>query len=1013
MYIHGSFADYHGRIITVHIVTNQDYSDEVEIGGDDNDSEIMFTDDPVEIDTSLNDCFDTIISSSATLHFYVRKHMEELFCDTPFDAAVNIVREELDSSGVVTDSTILFAGFIEPMSYEQSFAEPLDELDINCIDCLAALQYVNYKGVGLSGVDFDTVFSECGTVNIMDAAVYAETYSLAWIIQKCLIKGVGDRLSGGYPSAYIWYPESDRTLTSGDTSWAGAETYITDQLFMGEDEDDVWTLEDIVTELMQYYSSHIIQEGLDFYICSWDLVRAGGTFTAGAMITSSSTKETSGLDSIPDGWYNSSASSASFPGTTLTFVAKGDDDDEALVADDEATLSVGEVYNQIAITDEMEEIESVIESPLDDDDLSSNYDRKMLYMTEYLAYGSGERCHKCFRYLIFGTKDNSDYGYTIEGSTRTADYDSWQTDWYLKPMMNANWTFNMTNGESVSATDGQSSLSTCLSNGTYANWMAYCFRYSMMCGVIEIGSVDIHVTGSADAAIYDKSLYDDSPSMSPALVISVNGGHETSVSSGTPSSSTLLANAPMATYTGTSSGSWSPTDSDTTYYIVISGSLTMVPIIDMTASYKDIYEHPTEWKAAAYSLSSAGKQSWNENGEIKKRQYGFLGSGNRQGIYTRRLYASESPIDNRSSATTWYPSGSTVHDSGDYDKEDTMMPYTTYQHQDFEFDSFYVNGSKVYSDNCNKVPIVACMLIIGDKCAVETSFEGEVSDIVWQDYKTLDECADEEEYYSQCFYIGIDPARGTYLVGAQHDLMNNVTTSMNIDAEGMAIPITKDDALYGNVEFKILGPVQLTFSSKRTYRATTWYDYYDTSGTPVLPTVQNILIEDFEVKIYSDNGGIEESSLSESDNDVIYQSDEDESFINRKDDISFRFTTALSSEEGAAMGAMVGANMSTPLCLDNGDEDSGSYSAIETIYNAVIGEESKAENLFIHSFYLECHTPKVELDINIEDVDGKAGWFRHYYHSAAGKEFYVMGISRNLMEGTAEMHLKEVFDNDI
>ena len=1007
MYIHGSFADYHGRVITVHIVTNQDYSEEVEIGGDGNDSEIMFTDDPVEMETSLNDCFDTIISGSATLHFYVRRHMEELFCDTPFDAAVNIVREEVDDDGDVTASAILFAGFIEPMSYEQSFAEPLDELDVNCIDCLAALQYVNYKGVGLDGIDFDSVLSECGTVNVMDAAVYAGEYSLAWIIQKSLIKGVGGRQSGGYPSAYIWYPESDRTLASSDTSWAGAETYITDQLFMGEDEDDVWTLEDIITELMQYYSSHIIQEGLDFYICSWDFVRAGGTFTAGAMITSSSTKETSSLDSTPDGWYDDDASSASFPGTTLTFVAKGDGDGEALVADDEATLSVGEVYNQIAVTDEMESIESVIESPLDDDDLSSNYDRKALYMTELLAFGNGVNAHRLFRYLIFGD-DEDENGYALTGSSKAAGYDSWLTDWYIKPMMSANWTFNMDNGEGVTAADGQSSLSSCLASGTYANWMPYCFRYSLMCGVVELGSVDIQVTGNDDSAIYDSSLYNQSPSMSPTLVLSINGGHETSVSSGTPSSSTIAKNIPYATYTGTSSGSWSPSDDDTTYYIVISGSLALVPIIDMTGSYKDIYLHPDEWAAKKHSLTKGSRPSWAVNGEITERQYGFSESGGRHGVYTRRLYGSESPNDNRSTAETWFPSGSATHSGGDYDEEDTLMPYTGYQHQDFEFDSFYVNGSKVEGDVCNKVPIIACMLVIGDKCAVETSYEGEVSDIVWKDYKTLDECDDEEEYYSQCFYIGIDPARGTYLVGTKHDLMNNVTTSMNIDAEGMAIPITKDDALYGNVEFKILGPVQLLFSSKKTYRATTWYNYYSTSGTPVLPTVQNILVEDFEVKIYSDNGGIEESSLSESDNDVIYQSDEDESFINRKDDISFRFTTALSSEEGAAMGAMVGANISTPLYSDG-----GSYAAIESIYNAVIGEEAKAENLFIHTFYVECHTPKVELDINVEDVGGKAGWFRHYYHSAAGKEFYVMGVSRNLMEGTAGLHLKEVFDNSI
>jgi hypothetical protein len=34
---------------------------------------------------------------------------------------------------------------------------------------------------------------------------------------------------------------------------------------------------------------------------------------------------------------------------------------------------------------------------------------------------------------------------------------------------------------------------------------------------------------------------------------------------------------------------------------------------------------------------------------------------------------------------------------------------------------------------------------------------------------------------------------------------------MNIDGEGTAIPITSADALSGKVDFKILGPINLTY----------------------------------------------------------------------------------------------------------------------------------------------------------------------------------------------------------
>ena len=122
----------------------------------------------------------------------------------------------------------------------------------------------------------------------------------------------------------------------------------------------------------------------------------------------------------------------------------------------------------------------------------------------------------------------------------------------------------------------------------------------------------------------------------------------------------------------------------------------------------------------------------------------------------------------------------------------------------------------------SKVAVLACMLIVGDKCVVEKGTQGQVTDFEWRKYKTLEQCADEDEYYQQCFTIGFDPKIGDKIVGSKFDLQNNVSYRLGIDAEGIAIPVRKADGVSGQVRFMILGPVN-TLWDVVTRRHRTWF----------------------------------------------------------------------------------------------------------------------------------------------------------------------------------------------
>lgn len=116
MYIHGHFYNERDEKITVYIVTKGDRTEEKEIG--DGQSGLWFGDDPVETESQVNDTFDVMLQSQATVRLLTSNYLPDFFSSTCRDAVVNIYREE----------TCIFAGYIEPMALSQGYNE---ELDVN------------------------------------------------------------------------------------------------------------------------------------------------------------------------------------------------------------------------------------------------------------------------------------------------------------------------------------------------------------------------------------------------------------------------------------------------------------------------------------------------------------------------------------------------------------------------------------------------------------------------------------------------------------------------------------------------------------------------------------------------------------------------------------------------------------------------------------------------------------------------------------------------------------------
>jgi hypothetical protein len=882
MYLHGHFYNQREERIEVHILTGGDRTKETVIG--EKNGELSFTDDPVELTSQVNDTFDHLLCQQATVRLLARNFVPDFFCASCRDAVVNIYRE----------GKCLFAGFIEPQSYSQGYNEEFDEIELSCIDALTALQYAKYRDVGSLGVLYNVVKAE------------AEQRTFLAMLKE-ILGGVTAELDivGGNAMRYLYDGSKAVDDLAGNRYAIFGQLTVSELLFMGDEEDDVWQQDEVLEEILKYLNLHIVQDGLTFYLFSWESVKGDERIYWRDLLT----------------------------GASVTTARQTTDIVTGLVTDTDTTISVGEVYNKIMLTAKVESMESVIESPLDNDLLKSPFSNKQKYMTEYSSDGEGTKAINAFDAMTHGQETSYSGGCV--------------TDWYVQMMNNSQWLFPKSGSGNL--------MEEYCSEGRNQHLLPNFLAKNQGAAIMALGKVEKKTDGK-----------DNSPTskveMTNYLVVSVNGNCDDKEATTYPNANSLKADIPRAVYNGSMTGGvFSPTDEGTTNYIVLSGKLVLNPVMKLTDTYAQIH-----YSSMIYAWWHKTVPSRN-NGDGR--------------YYTQQWWATETP----NVGTTW----DIITDHG-------FVPFTDTGPQLYEFKYSAIGDG---SDHISKVGVLACMLIIGDKCVVEKGTEGQVTDFEWRKYKTLEECSSEDEYYQQCFTIGFDPKIGDKIVGTKFDLQNNVNYELGIDAEGIAIPIKKADKVSGRVKFMILGPVNALWDVV-TRRHKTWFRHtkWNSTTIPLLAHVSSIMVEQFEVKIYSDNGLVNNTG----DNDLVYMSDTKESFVNVKDDLEMKINSALTAAECLALDVTDSVKMSTPLNTLTGE-------GLLAVYDYSRGVSAKPEQLYVDNYYKEWHAPRVIMTQKLTDTDGGiVSLFAHYRHPMMDKTFFVQGISRNLEEGYAEMTLKEI-----
>lgn len=908
MKLQGSFVDKKDNTIEVIINNKLKSGSDILIGCATDNTTVMFSDDPLTIEENLDTTFDTLIMKSGKLELVTSINL----CDYLFASSHDTVTITINKN-----NKCIFKGYVEPNVYSQDYAERLVTMTVNFTDFLSTLQYKKLSD--------GTNNSWASCVADTNTRTFKEYFSKF----------------GFFDFGTVWYDGSKKAYDpTSTTTYTNKELLsqigVSDNLFLDDDEDSEMTGEDIIKEILQYLDLHIVQEGTNFYLFDWSTMKKSSTTT----------------------FYNINDTSKTTSINTSNVQVTKD-----FYSDDSTQISIDDVYNQIKVKCDIDDIETIVESPLDKDSLSSFYSKKMRYCTEYFAAGAGNRAHDSINDLLRK-------GYS--------GYDSCEIcDWYMRPMLNSNWKFNISTSQLIQDIYPKSG------DNYYRQWYVgkYLSNNNIIPSIFSMGHIDMKKGIGSD----------DTPGkvdMSNYLYISLNGNEDDSESGHSPTDAQIQAHSPLIEYTGQNQAiSLSPTDDTTINYIVFSGTLYYQPIQYESSSGPKSNIEIIQGKG--YLKKTGTYEDCLKNGVVRTEHgshSNVMKGTDNQGYYTRKFWTPDYPTDD--SKAPYMTSGINIG-----------VPRNKYVTRNYKYNYSTTTDGNNSIDRYKKLPMIECEMTVGNKRLIETNID-QYGNSTFQWVKIGSEPTDKFGNKITTFSLGCNPKIEDYIIGTEFDMQNTVTTNMNLDTEGTAIPIRKSDALSGKISFKILGPVNLTWDDITRRHPSFWRHTKWTSNTRfILAHCENLIIKDFACKIHTDNAGNEVDQTK----DLIYVSDMTHNYIKSKDDITMKINTLLTSDEAYQLGVKNSVNLSSAI---NMATDLPLYGIDKTGVEAT-GDNHKPEKFYVDAYYNEYSKPKLLLETQFRNLNTFNRFSTFKFNYFTGKTFYPINVSYNLMDNTVNYKLKE------
>ena len=819
MKLSGTFLDINDTPIEVVIENKSIATSNIVIGCAGDNTNVFFADDPLSVDEDYDSTFDVMVQKSGQLTLLTKGDTNlvgVLFANNQHNVTITVNK----------GGDCVFYGFVEPNVYSQDYAEEYTQLDINFTDFLSTLQYGK--------------LSDASTYN--EAKQAASTLSFKDYIAAMGFFDIGN----------VYFDKSSKVSDTGKDTLSGIG--VSGSLFFGDTEDDEWTFEDILKEILQYLNLHIIQIGRDFYIFDWS--------------TLTQSRETNQKDTMDFLCLNDeSVQPLYFPKKSYR-ITKPD------YASNDTQISVDEVYNQIQVKCDLKNLETIVESPLDSEKLVSLYPKRFLYCTEYAVKKKNNN-----PILAINVDDFN----KIIHNQSVDNENAHKYDWYMRPLLNNSWKFYLNKSAGNDTIESIYPKVFVDGKGSVYSWpwrvSDYLKQNALTPCMFNMAYIDTLGKNISDNEV--KNDFDDN---SNYLYISINGNGDDTEAGHKPSDYDIKAHSGMIEYQPSNSAViLSPTDDTSTNYLVFSGKISLQPLTQDSIG-----------KGVKGDFTNYGTLMGVAGGRAKScYAVGFKGgNGDKHG---------EEEINE------WYQYTRKWYNNGGYFYNNSLSPYVQ-ERSPWKYKYNYTStGDR--SDKYMKLPILECEMTVGNKRLIETNID-QYGKSTFKWVKIGEEPIGIDNEPITTFSLGVNPKIGDCIIGTEFDLQNTIDPFMNIDGSGTAIPIKASDKLSGKISFKILGPINLTWNNVTRRHPSFWRHTKWTENTVfVLAHTENIVLKDFECKIKTSSDII----MNKTDNDLIYMSDETKKYIKKNDSTEMKINTLLTSQEAYELGVSNSVNLSTAI----------------------------------------------------------------------------------------------------
>ena len=818
MKLSGTFLDINDTPIEVVIENKSSATSNIVIGCAGDDTNVFFADDPLSVDEDYDSTFDVMVQKSGQLTLLTKGDTNLvgiLFANNQHNVTITVNK----------GGDCVFYGFVEPNVYSQDYAEEYTKLEINFTDFLSTLQYGK--------------LSDASTYN--EAKQAASTLSFKDYIAAMGFFDIGN----------VYFDKSSKVSDKGKDTLSGIG--VSGSLFFGDTEDDEWTFEDILKEILQYLNLHIIQIGRDFYIFDWSTLTQS---------REANEKDTMDFLCLNDG----SVQPLYFPKKSYK-ITKPD------YASNDTQISVDEVYNQIQVKCDLKDLENIVESPLDSEKLVSLYPKRFLYCTEYAVKKKNNN-------PMVGLMPD-DFNKIIHNQS-VDNENVHKYDWYMRPLLNNSWKFYLNKSLNNYTIESIYPKVFIEGKGSVYSWpwrvSDYLKQNALTPCMFNMAYIDTLGKNISDNEI--KNDFDDN---SNYLYISINGNGDDTESGHKPSDNDIRAHSGMIEYQPSNSAViLSPTDDTSTNYLVFSGKISLQPLTQDSMGKTDrgdFINYGTLMDKGGYAKSCY--------------VVGFKGgNGDKHG---------EEEINE------WYQYTRKWYNNDGYFYNNSLAPYVQ-ERSPWKYKYNYTSSGD-RSDKYMKLPILECEMTVGDKRLIETNID-KYGKSTFKWVKIGEEPIGIDNEPITTFSLGVNPKIGDCIIGTEFDLQNTIDPFMNIDGKGTAIPIKASDKLSGKISFKILGPINLTWNNVTRRHPSFWRHTKWTEDTVfVLAHTENIVLKDFECKIKTSSDII----MNKTDNDLIYMSDETKKYIKKNDSTEMKINTLLTTQEAYKLGVSNSVNLSTAI----------------------------------------------------------------------------------------------------